>query len=541
MAVVSLDKKEVSRIIGNLSDDKLNDFLSLFGLGVEKITQDRIDVEVTPNRPDMLSQSGIFRALEAYTGRKTGLRKYKVNKPEKTFKVKIDSSVKNIRPFTACAIIKNLKFDDSKIKEVVDIQEKIHSTLGRNRKKIAIGIYPLEKITLPIKFEARTPKDIKFIPLESNEEMDGLQILQRHPAGREYAHLLSGLDKFPVFCDAKNEILSMPPIINSHKTGKITHETRDIFIECSGFDFEILKKTLNILATMFADIGGEIYQMELDYGRKEITPDLKPEKLKLNSEHVNKLLGLDLKEQEMKKLLERMGYDYKNKEVEIPAYRADIMHEVDLIEDIAIAYGYDKFIPEIPEISTVGEENPKEIFKRKISEILAGLGMLENSSLHLLTAEDLKKSEVKGMLEVQDSKTDYRFLRSNMLTSSLKILSENVDVEYPQKIFELGVVFSKDDKEETGILEKNSLVCSLAPGNFTEIKQVLEYLGKMIGKEFKIEETRDSRFIDGRCGKILLNGKEIGVIGELHPQILKSWHIKMPASSFELEVCELMS
>lgn len=540
MAIVNLDKNEVRKIIGNLSDDKLNDFLSLFGLGVEKITKEAIDVEVTPNRPDMLSQSGIFRALESYIGKKIGLKKYKINKPKKNFKVKINPNVKNIRPFTACAIVKNLKFNDAKIREIIDIQEKIHSTLGRNRKKIAIGIYPLEKISLPIKFEARKPEDIKFIPLESNEEMTGMQILQKHPTGRDYAHLLSGLDKFPVFVDAKNEILSMPPIINSHKTGKITQETQEIFIECSGFNFEILKKALNILVTILADMGGEIYQMELNYGKKETTPDLKPEKIKINIEEANKLLGLNLKESEIKKLLEKMGYNYKNKIVEIPAYRVDIMHPVDIYEDIAIAYGYDKFIPEIPEISTIGKENNKETRKRKISEILAGLGIIECSSLHLLTAEDVKKSGQKNLIEVENSKTDYKFLRQEMLSSSLKILSENIDAEYPQKIFEIAQVFLKDEAEETGILEKDKLVCSISPGNFTEIKQILEYLGRMLDFKFKIEETKDERFIEGRVGKILLDNKEIGIIGEISPQTLKSWHLKMPVSSFELDVDEII-
>lgn len=540
MTVVTLDKKEVKKIVGNLNDEKLNDFLSLFGLGVEEIEENAVDVEVTPNRPDMLSQQGILRALESYTGKKKGMGEYKTNKPDKNFKVKIDSSVKDIRPFTACAIIKNLKFDDKKIKEVIDIQEKIHSTLGRNRKKIAIGIYPLEKITLPIKFEARKPENIKFIPLESSEEMTGMQILQRHPTGRDYAHLLSGLDKFPVFVDAKNDILSMPPIINSHKTGKITHETKDIFIECSGFDFGLLKKALNILVTMFADMQGRIYQMELDYGKKEITPDLRPEKMKINLEHVNKLLGLDLKEQEIKKLLERMGYNYSKGTVEIPAYRTDILHPVDLIEDIAIAYGYDNFEPKIPPISTIGEEDEKELLKRKIANILSGLNMLETSSLHLVTKDDVKKHNIKDIIEVEDSKSDYKVLRPCLLINSLKILSENIDVEYPQKIFELGRVFEKSNSEETGIKEQDNLVVSCSPANFTEIKQVLEYLGRMISKKFEIKETSSPDFIEGRCGRILLDNKEIGVIGEISPRTLKNWHLQMPVASFELDVDELI-
>jgi len=555
MAVVILNKKELKKLVGNLSDEKIDETLSMFGTAVERISQEEVEVEVTPNRPDMLSQQGLFRALSSYLNKKPGLKKYQVNKPEKNYLVKIDKSVKEVRPFTACAIIKNLKFNDEKIKEIIDIQEKLHSTLGRNRKKVAIGIYPLETITLPIKYEARKPENIKFIPLESDKEMTGLQILQQHPTGRDYAHLLEGKDKFPVFVDSKNEILSMPPIINSHKTGKITEKTTSVFIECSGFDFPILSKTLNILVTILADMGGKIYQMNLDYGKKELTPNLTPEKMKISIDNINKLLGLQLKEAEIKKLLERMGYNYNSnkKEVEIPAYRTDIMHEVDIIEDVAIAYGYDKLVPEIPntskskdfdshqksmisEIPRIGEESKKEGIKRKISEILTGSGLLELSTLHLLTKEDLKKAKIKEAIEVEESKSDYKFLRPNLLIPAIKILSENIDSEYPQKVFELGVCFEKDETQETGIKEKDKLVIALTPSNFTELKQILEYMARMLSLEFKIEETEKEGFIEGRVGKIIFNKKDIGVIGEIHPSLLKSWHLKMPLVCLELDL-----
>ena len=112
--------------------------------------------------------------------------------------------------------------------------------------------------------------------------MDGLQILSKHPKGRDYAHLLEGKKLFPYFIDAQNNILSMPPIINSHQTGKISESTKDVFIECSGFDYQTLKTCLNIIVTALADMGGQIYSLELDYGVKKTTSDLTPEKMKLD-------------------------------------------------------------------------------------------------------------------------------------------------------------------------------------------------------------------------------------------------------------------
>jgi len=264
MAIINLNKKQFEKEIGKLGE-KMQNQIAMFGTPVEEITNDELQIEVFPNRPDLLSYQGFKRSFLAFIGKKTKLREYEINKPEKNYKIRIDSSVKNIRPYTACAIIKGLKLNDEKIKEIINIQEKLHITIGRKRKKLAMGIYPLEKIKLPITFKALEPDKIKFIPLESDKEMSGLQILQRHPTGKEYAHLLAGKEKFPIFIDDDKNILSMPPIINSQLTGKVTEKTREVFVECSGFDFEILSKCLNILVTSLADMGGKIYQMEIGY------------------------------------------------------------------------------------------------------------------------------------------------------------------------------------------------------------------------------------------------------------------------------------
>jgi phenylalanyl-tRNA synthetase beta chain len=541
MAIVTIDRKQFEKEIGKL-DEKMENKIAMFGTTVEKFNEKEIEIEVFPNRPDMLSYQGFKRSFLSFLGKTSGLKKYKIHKPEKNYKVRIDSSVKNIRPYTVCAIVKGLKLDDEKIKEIVEVQEKLHTTIGRKRKKVAMGIYPLEKIKLPITYKAMEPDKIKFIPLETDKEMSGLQILQRHPAGRKYAHLLSGKIKFPFFIDADKNILSLPPIINSQLTGKITEKTKDIFVECSGFDFYTLNKCLNIIVTILSDMGGKVYQMELDYHKKEKSPNLKPEKMKLSLNNTNKLLGLNLTEKQLKKLIEKMGYDYEKNHVEIPAWRTDILHEVDLIEDVAIAYGYENFIPEIPEISTIGQEDAKETIKRKISDVLIGMNMIEISNYHLTNKNDQFKKmgiKIKNFIEVEQSKTDYKSLRENLSHYLLKIFSKNVDSEYPQRIFEIGKVFGRENKEnDDKIKESEHLSVAVTPGNFTELKQIIEYLSKMIDKQIKLEEPTDfpPYFIEGRCAEIKLEDKSIGFIGEIHPKIMKNWRIKMPVALFEINL-----
>ena len=543
MALIKIDRKTFEEEIGKL-DEKMQERVSMFGTPLESFNDKEIQIEVFPNRPDMLSYQGFKRAFLAFLGKKTGLKEYKINKPEKDYKVTIEPSVKDVRPYTVCAIITGLKLNDERIREIIEVQEKLHVTVGRKRKKMAIGVYPLEKIKLPITFKAVEPDQIKFRPLESEREMSGLEILQRHSAGKEYSHLLAGKAKFPIFVDANKNILSMPPIINSHTTGRITSETKDVFVECSGFDQGTQEKSLNILCAMFSDMGGSIYQMDVS-GKK--TPDFSTEKMKLSTENVNKLLGLNLNEKQIKEFIERMGHSFNKGIVEVPAWRTDVLHEVDLIEDIAIAYGYENFIPEIPSISTIGEESKTETVKRKISDILAGLGMIEVSNYHLTHKKDqIEKMGLNdkkiSFVEVSGSKTEYTDLRENLTHYLLKNLSENVDSEYPQKIFETGKIFSIENQKNE-VEENESFCVAISPGNFTEIKQTIEYLSKMVDKKFEFREIEKvpEHFIEGRTAEILFNKKPIGFIGEIHPKILSNWKIRMPVALFEIEIKEIIN
>jgi phenylalanyl-tRNA synthetase beta chain len=301
-----------------------------------------------------------------------------------------------------------------------------------------------------------------------------------------------------------------------------------------------LQKTLNIIATTLAEMGGEIYQMVLNYeDKKIISPDLTPEKISISLENTNKLLGLNLKESDLPKLLGKMGYDYKNKKVLVPAWRTDVLHEVDIIEDIAIAYGYDNFKPEIPNISTNAEESKENKIISKISEILIGLGLIETSSYHLIKEREAEIMKLKYKIELEDSKTEYKLLRLDLLIPVLRTFSENKSRDYPQEIFEIGSVFSFDPTEETGIKENESLVIALSPANFTKIKQFLHYLFSLLGVEFEIKEFSNSYLIEGRAGEIKINKKSIGYIGEVHPEILRDWGIKMPVAVLEISLEEI--
>lgn len=544
MPTITLNREVIEKLSGKkLPLEKLKERISMMGTALEKLEGNEITVEIFPNRPDLLSEPGFARAFASFIGSKTGLTEYTAEKSGE--KVIIDKSVKGIRPYTACAIARGLKLDDEKIREIIQIQEKLHVTYCRNRKKAAIGIYPYEKIKPPIRFTAKKPKEIVFQPLESPGEMDAVQILSRHPAGREYAHLLEGLDRFPVFIDSNSNILSMPPIINSHQTGKITTQTKDVFIECSGFDFNVLKKCLNMIVAALADMGGKIFSMELDYPEgKFTTPDLKPEQMKVDPEYVSKRIGVELKEAEIKKLLGMMGYGYEKGKALVPAYRADVMHPVDLVEDICIAYGYENLAPEIPKVATIAEENKFSKFTEKIANMLTGLKLAEVKTYHLTAKEQQTKmmGSAAEVIELANAATkEYNVLRAWMIPCVMEVLKNNRHNEYPQNIFDIGIIFRKDPKTDTGVGEATRLAVALCndSADYTSIRQVLDYIMRMLAVAYEVEDAEHDSFITGRAGRVIVKGKKVAYIGEISPQVISNWDLQMPVAALELNLTDL--
>ena len=544
MPTVTLNRKVFEKLVGKkLPTEKLKDRISMLGTDLEEVNKEEIIVEVFPNRPDMLSEQGFARAFSSFIGSKKGLKKYNVKKS--SYKVKVDASMKNVRPNTACAIIKNMKFDNEKIREVIQIQEKLHVTYGRNRKKAAIGIYPMEKIKMPITFTAMKGEKIRFRPLESEKEMTGNEILNKHPTGRDYAHLLEGMQKYPIFIDANNEILSMPPIINSHNTGRINERTKDVFIECSGFDQDVLNKCLNILVTAMADMGGEIYSMEVVYGSKKITtPDLKPREMKLDLDYANKVLGLELKQKDIKDYLEKMGFGFANGKVLVPAYRTDILHEMDLVEDIAIAYGYENFEPEIPNVTTTGEEESFEAFCHKVARFMVGLKLIETSTYHLINKADVGRNMnmAANAIELENPlNAEYNVLRNWMIPSLMCVLGNNKHYEYPQNLFEIGTVFEHDNNAESNVSEfkRMGVVLCDKEADYTQIRQVLDALMNALGLGFEVKSAVHKSFIDGRVGRVSCEGKNIAYIGEINPIVLENYELKMPIAALEINMTEL--
>ena len=546
MVMIDVSHKELNNAIGKkIPVDKLKEILFDFGLELKKQTGDELSIELTAERSDLISLQGLARALRNYIGLEDKMPKWNVRKRDYVVEV---SNMPKQWPYVVCAVAKNLKFDDKKIREVMRVQEKLAGAFLRNRKKGGIGIYPLDKVHFPIKIIGENPDKIKYRPLEYPREITGREILSLHPTGKKYAHIVEGWKKLVFFIDSKNTIMSMPPIINSHEVGKITEDTKDIFIEATGINLKILEEVLNLVCAMFADMGADIYATDVKYAKETITtPDLTPYEREVSVSYANKMLGLDLTQKEVVGFLKKMMYGIVEAKgdvikVKVPKVRVDLWHQIDIVDDIARAYKFNEFPLTLPSISTISSTLPVSDLSEQLSDIMVGLGFSEIYTLGLTSTVDqydkmnLETEEHVGLKK--SAEQGINMTRTWLLPESLKSLEINKNRPVPQKIFECGFVVIPDDKEDVKSRTIKKLCACISDNvvTFTQIKQVLDALLSVYGLDIKIGKTEHDSFMAGRCGKIIAKKKEIGIIGELNPAVLEKWSLINPTACFEIDV-----
>ncbi len=543
MPVISIDKKDFCQLAGKeFTIEEIAENIPMMGTAWEGVRGDTFDVEVFPNRPDMLSVEGLARAFSSYMGVNSGLRNYQLEGSQEM--VVVENKVAEVRPYFVSCIIKDVEFNDDFIKSVMQLQEKLHITHSRKRKKTAIGLHDYDKIVFPVIYTTK-PKDFKFIPLEENKEMTLEEILEKHPKGKEYAWILEGMEEYPLLHDARDRVLSMPPISNSEDT-KVEETTKNIFVDITATDEKTANEVLNIIATTFADRGAKIHKIKIKYPGKMIyTPDFSPQAMTVESNYINKLLGLKLKNKEIIELLRRMGHDVEEigsdkLRVFSPCYRTDIMHPMDLVEDVAIAYGYDKFEPKIPNIATIGEEDPKEVFCTNLRSLLVGYGLQEVVTFILTNKNDLFKKmnmEERAIAETSNAKTsEYNVVRNWLLPSLMEVLAGNKHNEYPQNLFEVGEVVELADNDiGNKTMKRLAITLCHSKANFSEMKSLVESILANVGVDsYKVEKSECPCYVPGRAVKFTVNDRALARFGEIDPKVLEKWGLEMPVVGGEI-------
>lgn len=541
MPTITFDINDLNKLVGKkLTKEKIQELLDYSKGEIEAVNGNEISVKLADtNLPYLWSVEGIAMLFNGLLGIEKGLKQLKTEKTKDT--VIVDKSVKDVRPYISAFSVKGAKVDDYLLKQIIQLQEKFCHSYGMKRLKVAVGVYNYNKIKFPVYYKAVLPESAKFIPLGFRREMTLGEILESHPTGIEYAHLLKGCKSYPLLIDSNKQVLSFPPIINSEHSGKVMPGDSELFFEATGNDKEAVQLAANIFAFTFAERGFKIRAVTIDYsGKKEESPAPFKDSIKLTAEDANKLLGLSLKESEMKQLLEKFRYGYEKGKVLIPDYRRDIMHPVDVIEDIGIAYGYDKIPLRSLKEYSLGGTFPITKFVDKVRELAVGMGyqeiyspMLCNTNLlyTLMNVEDF------GTIEIENPMTElFSCVRTWILPQLMELLSSNKNAEYPQKIFEQGLVTMKKDLKD---FERMAVVTAHTSANFTEIKQALDFIMNNLGVKYEIENTVHHSFIPGRVGRVVVNGKGVAYIGEIHPKVLVNFGLSVPVAAFEMNLTDL--
>jgi phenylalanyl-tRNA synthetase beta chain len=532
MAVVTFELKELIDLIGkSRPSEEIAEAFENLGMPVDKLTDEEITIDITPDRVDMFTIEGAARAVSHFLDISEP-RRYSIEKSKTVMNV--DNIP--IRPYVAAGIAYNVNLSEGMLKALIMAQERMHETFGRKRRKVAIGIHDYDKTTPPYSYRAF--RHTLFIPLDFDKEMSPQEILEKHPKGVEYSDIYKGVDNYPLVLDSKG-VISFPPIINAERT-RVTADTKNLFIEVTGTSETAVRDVLHIFLTALHDRGAHIENVTLrltPHGSKESAIFERKEKFDL--QFTRRLLGQKFTPDEAAVLLRRMGYIIEGTPSDImtlliPPYRTDIIHQVDFAEDVAIAYGYNNFKPKLPAFMTIASELQQRSIEQKLRLDFISLGFQEVMTWTLTN----KETEVAAMMEEEAAEiknprtSECTIFRTSIFPSLLTTLSINKTRGLPQKFFEIGRVSNAKGECKTHIacVMTNNVV------SFSEIKGVYEIINENLhtsytGCDFKW-------CIPGRSIAILSkkHKEQIGWCGEVHPQVLENFKLENPVVAFEISI-----
>jgi phenylalanyl-tRNA synthetase beta chain len=511
------------------------------------------------NRPDLWCCEGVARQIRIKQRGKPTPYTFLKRKPKSNQQVIVAPGMEQVRPYVAACTARGYRVTDEGLAQLIQTQEKLADIFGRKRKTVSIGLYQQAKIQFPVTYDLVKPEQARFIPLGLDTVMTLSEILMVHPKGLEYGQILEGHDRLPLLRDAKDQALSFPPIINSREVGEVRIGDEDLFVEVTGTDLSMVVLTLNIFAANLADRGATIEPIEVRYpyktalGKSVVTPqDLgKPRTLPVKT--IEQALGQPIGPKGVKQALEVYGYDVSvgkgSVKAKLPPYRQDLMHAMDVVEDVAISRGYEDFKPVMPAQFTVGGLSRIEQLSDRSRELMVGLGFQEIIS-NILGSPDQYRSAMRlddndlgRMVEVGNVMSlNFSCLRQWIIPSLLRVETASSRAFYPHRLFEAGDVAIPDPAHELGSRTETVLgaVIAHATANFSEIHSCLDVLFYHLGCAYTLEPLAHPSFLEGRVGRVVAaGGTTIGVIGELHPEVLERWQIAVPTVAFEVNLSKL--
>jgi len=587
MPVVEVDPDELRELTGRRVDD--DDLLAdLFGLGIEyegETDDGAFRLEFEPDRLDWLSVEGLARALRYHYGEARGIHVPSANDPEWTIEVQ-DTPPE--RPYVTGAVVRGLDFDPDTLDSLIQLQEKLHATMGRGRSKGAIGVHDLTMLKgappaavntedsgppgasagpgrgKSITYTSMDPDDERFVPLEGDEEMSPREVLERHHIGTEYADLVAEMERYPAIYDDIG-LFSFPPVVNGRRT-EVSESSRDLLIEMTGTDQWTVDRMLNIVCYALAARGGRIERVTVQYtdnapgeyaGHRLDRPDLETKRKRIAHDRIESVLGREFDPETVLDCLERSGLAGTHHtddgmgqyEVEIPPYRVDVLHPIDVVDDIGRAYGFNDLQPRYPDVSTVGGRHERSRLEDATRETLVGLGFEDLLNFYMTSRPEVFErmnidpaDEAFGAGQPVTIKepysAEYTIFRTWALPSVLQVLENNTHRSYPQHLAEVGLCAVCDATENTGVAEYRTVAGALAESeaSYEDARARLQALVRAFDAALETPPTDHPSFIDGRCASVVVDGESVGVVGELHPAVLVGHDLELPVAAFEFRL-----
>ena len=513
------------------------------------------------NRPDLWSTAGVARQLRVHSGGKASDYSTFMSSKDKIVDygnrvVTVDPQLKDIRPYMIAFVISGKPIDEPMLLDIIQTQEKLCWNFGRKRRTVSMGVYRSSMIQWPVHYKAVDPDNTSFVPLQFEQPMTCRQILTDHPKGKDYGWILKDAPLFPLLTDDKGEIMSMAPIINSATLGAVQVGDSDLLVEMTGSDMTSLLLSANIVACDFADAGYTILPCKVEhpydtgFGKDIVAPFYFQEPAVASLSEINRLLGSQLTPEQAIAALEKMGNTVTvagdKVTVQIPPYRNDFLHEVDIIEDVMMGMELSFFPPEKPRDFTIGRLSPVTLFSRKAKSLMVGLGYQEMIFNYLGSKKDyIQKMNIEGekVIEISNPMSEnYQFVRPSIIPSLLGAETGSGNAVYPHKIFEIGKIAFLCDEEVTGTRTRQSIGFLTAAGdaNFNTAASEVATLLHFLDHQYTVTESNDPRFIPGRQANIMVKDKVVGIFGEVHPAVLENWAITVPCVAGELDIEELM-
>ena len=512
------------------------------------------------NRPDLWCCEGIARQIRIKQQRKVRPYPFFSAKSKKTLRrLTVAPGLERVRPYVAACTSTGYRVTEEGLAQLIQTQEKLSDIFGHKRKTVSIGLYRLARIQFPVTYELVKPDAAKFTPLGMETTMTLSEILMVHPKGLEYGHILAGHDQVPILRDATRQPLSFPPIINSREIGEVQIGDDALFVEVTGTDLPMVVLTLNIFAANLADRGAIIepidvrYPTKTPFGKQVVTPRDLDITRTIPIQTIEQALGQTIGAQAVKRALEVYGYVVTPSKgtikVKLPPYRQDLMHPMDVVEDVAISRGYEDFSPVMPAQFTVGALSKIEHTSDRARELMVGLGFQEiisnilGSPEHYRDAMRLNDTRWGEMVEVENVMSlSFSCLRQWMVPSLLRVEAASSRAFYPHRLFEAGDVAIPDRSHELGSRTETVVGAAIAhaAAHFSEIHSCLDVLFYHLGKDYTLEPVQHPSFLEGRAGQIVVSGKPLGIVGEIHPEVLERWQIAVPVAAFDVNLSQLI-